>query len=33
VIATFDTDYILVPEARLGVAIEVLQEAGHAVTQ
>lgn len=33
VIATFDTDYILVPEARLGTAIEVLQGAGHAVTQ
>ena len=32
VIATFDTDYILVPEARLSVAIEVLQGAGHDVT-
>lgn len=33
VIATFDTDYILVPEGRLGVAVEVLQRAGHAVAQ
>jgi uncharacterized protein len=33
VIATFDTDYILVPEAKLSAAIKVLQGAGHRVTQ
>ena len=33
VIATFDTDYVLVPEAKLSAAIEVLQGAGHRVTQ
>lgn len=33
VIATFDTDYILVPKTRLDAAIEVLRGAGHAVRQ
>jgi hypothetical protein len=33
VISTFDTDYILVPGARLPNAVEALREAGHSVTE
>ena len=31
VVSTFDTDYLLVPEATLGRAVEALREAGHRV--
>lgn len=33
VIATFDTDYLLVTEKNLAKAIEVLERAGHSVRQ
>lgn len=33
VISTFDTDYILVPGARLNKAIEALRGAGHSVSE
>ncbi len=33
VISTFDTDYILVKEARLRTAVEALRGAGHEVTE
>lgn len=32
VVSTFDTDYLLVPEAMTGNAIAVLRKAGHTVT-
>ena len=33
VLSTFDTDYILVPEARLREAADALRKAGHSVTE
>lgn len=30
-LSTYDTDHVLVPEAKLGLAIEVLRSAGHKV--
>ena len=32
-VSTFDTDYILVAESRLGEAVEALRKAGHSVTE
>lgn len=32
-VATFDTDYVLVKEARLAAAVAALEEAGHSVVQ
>ena len=33
VVSTFDTDYVLVTDSRLGDAVDALRKAGHSVTE